>query len=80
MNNPVNCDVHPASGYWDVIPTSCPMVTQSFKLNLMRRCRFDELLLRQLIDDDLMPTHGGCPFIRSCRLLCLITAKQEAEQ
>ena len=75
-----DCDIHPASGYWDCIPTSCPMVTRNFKLNIMRRCRFGERLLRQLISDDLVPINGGCPFIRSCRLLCLITAKQEEEQ
>lgn len=59
----------------DVLPTICPMTTRSFKPGVMVKCRFEEDLLGNLMDDMILPG-PGCPFIHLCGLICLISNRQ----
>ena len=54
------------------LPTACPIVTNIFSPYVMRRCRVEESLLRDLISDGILFLDSRCPFSRSCGLICVI--------
>ena len=59
-----------------VLPSACPAVTNRFLPGVMECCRFSEMMLAGLVADGIMPTESGCPFFKSCRLICQLETWQ----
>jgi hypothetical protein len=52
------------------LPSSCPLVTRKITPGVMKRCRFNEKILRRLINTEALNSTTGCPLSSACGLWC----------
>jgi hypothetical protein len=53
--------------------TSCPISTKILTPGVMNRCRIEKPFLEQVVDNKILTPETGCPFLKSCGLVSLIS-------